>query len=796
MRSVTTRLWAVLALAIAAAPAYAVSLSPTPFPLPGGSFQAADGNQLPAPGVTDWTPEDAAGRVAHVDDPNAQDSAFTGGSKEYAPFEWGLTTEAGGVSPAQVNIRDAWGSLQRPGNGMFLNVAFARAAAGGTAFLTLELNRDARLWDNGRARIPCRTTGDLLVSYEPQGNTVDVVARRWVTTRSDPGSGCAAEGNLVNADDLTPDVDLQGALNAETIANALPGAYGASIPAERFGEAGLDLVAIVAEIFNDRCFAYTSARAHTRSSDSVSANMQDYLAPERLEARRCAASGSKFFDRNANGARDAGEPGLPRFVIFADYDGDGERDSGEPFAVTDADGDYVIDDIRPPGGSYTLRETFLPGPLVTRDWRCSYPAAIAPGPLGCGHGPIDAAAEPYARDRDFGNWSPAQLTVLKRLYPADDPGRFDLLVNGATVVPAAGDGATGTIPVPPGTHAVAESAVPPTDPGAYESSVECKVGTRRAFRRPGTTSSIGLLAGDTGACTFRNLRLGAPAPVIVIDKTGPATAEAGTTLRYTLYVENIGSVSIPAGDVEVTDDGCDAPPELDNKQGDASPGTLDPGDVWIYTCSRATHTPGDDCATRTVTNTAEVSGPPPTEPDSSTISTILTCPDRPVEPEVAPPGPEVPDAGVAGKIASFRLPSCVRRGSRVSMGLSRVASVQLFVGGEPIRGVSVRPLQDRVVIRVRQDFVPGRYRVTARIRYQQGAGTAPVRLTRTVRVCGRPLPHACPAGAHARASCLGGLIGHGRDRSRVRTRAVRLPARAEGAQRPRLVQREQGPLRE
>ena len=31
-------------------------------------------------------------------------------------------------------------------------------------FLTFERNRDARLWDNGRARIPCRTTGDLLVS--------------------------------------------------------------------------------------------------------------------------------------------------------------------------------------------------------------------------------------------------------------------------------------------------------------------------------------------------------------------------------------------------------------------------------------------------------------------------------------------------------------------------------------------------------------------------------------------------------------------------------------------------------
>jgi hypothetical protein len=75
--------------------------------------------------------------------------------------------------------------------------------------LTFELNRDARLSDNARVRIPCRTSGDLLVSYEPQGKIVDVVVQRWVTTRADPDSGSAAEGRLVDADDLAPNVDVQ-----------------------------------------------------------------------------------------------------------------------------------------------------------------------------------------------------------------------------------------------------------------------------------------------------------------------------------------------------------------------------------------------------------------------------------------------------------------------------------------------------------------------------------------------------------------------------------------------------------
>ncbi|HET8755207.1 MAG TPA: hypothetical protein VFM58_04320 [Solirubrobacteraceae bacterium] len=747
---------------IVAAPAYAVSLSPTPAPLPGSTFQGADGDQAAALGLTDWTPEDAAGRVAHGPDPNADDSAFKGGSKENAPGDWDLTTESGGVSPSKANIRDAWGMVQRPAGRTFVNLAFAREASGGSTFLTFELNRDARLWDNGRARIPCRTTGDLLVSYEPSGNTVDVIVQRWVTTRANPATGCAAEGRLEDASGVTANVDVQGALNQAAIANTLPGAYGAAIPEGRFGETALDLAAVVSDAFNDRCFAFTSAWMHSRSSDSDSANMQDYVKPKPLEARRCAAAGTKFFDRNANGVRDAGEPGLARFRIFADYDGDGRRDSNEPFAVSDADGRYVIDDIRPPDGTYTLRESLVPGQPVRRAWRCSYPAAIAPGRFGCGHGPIDVDAEPFARDRDFGNWYPARLRVVKRLYPASDPGRFALSLDGQVIVPEAGDGDSFRRALAPGTYTVAESAAGSTDPADYRSIAQCKVGTGRTTLRLGTAATITLLAGDRGVCTFRNVRVGSDAPAISIDKTGPATAEAGARLRYTLYVENVGTVPIPAANVKVSDDRCDDPPRLDSKPGDASPGTLDPGDVWIYACSRTTAAPGDACVTHGVTNTADVSGRAngTTVTDSSTIVTVLTCPDQP-EPdpggEVAPPGPEVPDAGVAGQVALSKAPSCLRRGSRVVIRTSRVASVRLFVGGEPLRGVTVAALQDRIVIRVTKDFAPGRYRVTARVRFQRGAGTAPVRLSRTVRVCGRRGPIACPSVERARAACRGVL---------------------------------------
>ena len=305
-----------------AAPAAAADLDPSDDPLPGSSFQAADGNQAPTTQFTDWASFQSAGRVVHAPDPNDEDSAFKGGSKEDEPGDWDLTTEAGGVNPAKDNIRDAWAAVDQPGGRTFAYLAYAREKEEGTTFVTFELNRDSRLWNNGQARIPCRRTGDLLISFEPQGNRdAAVVVSRWKTTATDPDTSCATKGRLTDATGLKDGVDVQGAPNDEDIANSLPGAYNSEIPEGRFGETGIDLAKVLADAFGDDCLAYASVWMHSRSSTAESSNMQDYVAPQPIDARTCAAAGTKFFDRNANGLRDDGEPGLPRFEIFADYDG-------------------------------------------------------------------------------------------------------------------------------------------------------------------------------------------------------------------------------------------------------------------------------------------------------------------------------------------------------------------------------------------------------------------------------------------------------------------------------------------
>ena len=745
----------------------ATVLPPTANPLPGSSFQGADGNQDDAAPRIDWPAMQAAGRGYHTPAPNPPDRAFTGGSQLLEPGNWDLGVEEGGVDPRKSNILDAWSAVDQSGGEVFLYLGFAREGAVGTTALAFELNHDSRLWNNGNATIPCRRTGDILVSYEAQGNDVDVVIQRWVTITANPGTGCATTGRLDDFTAFRPNVDAQGAVNASQIASRLPGFYDDAVPALHFGEAALNLTRILDEGFDEPCFSFGSIWMHSRASISDPSNMQDYVAPKQISVRSCSASGVKFHDLDADGHHDAGEPGLPLYLIWADYDNDGVRDAGEPFSITDDDGQYVINDIRRTG-SYMLRETIATTPgrrrAASAGVTCSFPNDGTPGGTGsapggmfpCAWGPIDPATTTNAKGRDFGNYLPAKLTIKKVLEPSADPGRFDLLVNGVVELPAAGDGASRALEVRPGAHTVSEQPAGTTNAADYESTVECKLGTRRRVLRSGPVyANLVLKSGESAVCTFRNLRHGAPA--IAIDKTGPATATAGDTIHYTLYVSNPGDVPFAAAAVVVTDPRCDEAPDLVGKGGDASPGTLDPGDTWTYRCSRKTAAPGADCVAATVPNTATVTGTAAgtSVNDSSTISTVLRCPPGPgPEPgpgpgpnppnPVVPPGPRPPEAGDAARAAFRTVRGCVRGTvTRVSLQGTRIATARVSVNGSPRATLDGRTLQ-RVFSRL-VPISPGRrYKVAVRVTFERGSGSPPVTLTRVIRACVLARTHRVP----------------------------------------------------
>ena len=126
--------------------------------------------------------------------------------------------------------------------------------------------------------ITCRTTGDLLISYEvASGGTppnVDIVVYKWTTTTLDPnGSGCGATGTLTPLD---PQPFAQGAVNAASITNHISGTLAnPSLAAGTFGEASLDLTGILPKLRLDVCESFVQATMHTRSSTSIDSQLQD-----------------------------------------------------------------------------------------------------------------------------------------------------------------------------------------------------------------------------------------------------------------------------------------------------------------------------------------------------------------------------------------------------------------------------------------------------------------------------------------------------------------------------------------
>jgi hypothetical protein len=256
-------------------------------------------------------------------------------------------------------------------------------------------------------------------------------------------------------------------------------------------------------------------------------------------------------------------------------------------------------------------------------------------------------------------------------------------------------------------------------------------------------------------------------PAIAIDKTGKATATAGDLLTYSLAVSNPGNVPFAAAKVVVTDVRCDAPPALQSKNDDATPGTLDPGDSWTYSCRVQTHS-GDT----SVVNTAKVEATDScgkTVTADETFTTKLTPPPPPITPPTTPttPGPTatpqqpattteqpapVGTAPVAQKPAiavspvraspgSAKLsgPSrCLRAGvTHATVTGKRIVKVTFFVDGKRVKTLTKpNATGGRFILAVNVRELPfGSHRVEAQIRFAASSATKAKTLRTGVTRC-------------------------------------------------------------
>jgi hypothetical protein len=101
------------------------------------------------------------------------------------------------------------------------------------------------------------------------------------------------------------------------------------------------------------------------------------------------------------------------------------------------------------------------------------------------------------------------LTVVKSLSPNNDPGRFNLLVDGIPVKVDAGNGdSTVPLAVTAGDHTVDEAAGTGTDLADYNASINCVNGNAPVLFAPTGSGpwTVTINDGDNITCTITNVR--------------------------------------------------------------------------------------------------------------------------------------------------------------------------------------------------------------------------------------------------------------------------------------------------
>jgi hypothetical protein len=378
----------------------------------GSTFDAGNGVEDPASSTScgtlanvactsDWKSLNSAGSVTLTADDNTHDTGFVGGNKEQQPGSWAFNTSSGGVTPAKSNVLAAWSALEPTRSTSWLYLAFKRSGTTGNSFIAFELNQSSATWVNTvGTTIPCRTDGDLLVSFST-GNPVQLELYRWVGTPGSGGIGCpnGGSGTFVDSGPLSAP-NASGAMNfSSAITNYLqPGSYGSTFSTMAFGEAKINLPAVLSSLGASPCTSFVSMQVQSRSSSSISSALIDYGGPQPVSVQSCAVSGQKFEDSNANGTKDSGESGLSGWTFYLDSNNNGVQDSGEPSAVTGSDGNYHI--LNVPAGTYTVRESPTTA-QASAGWVRSKPA------LSNGRTVTVGSAGGSSSRNDFGNYRPA-----------------------------------------------------------------------------------------------------------------------------------------------------------------------------------------------------------------------------------------------------------------------------------------------------------------------------------------------------------------------------------------------------
>lgn len=288
----------------------------------------------------------------------SNDDSFGQGSKEDTAVPSVVT---GSIPPNKSDLLNFGVYQEGTGAAGFLNLFWHRVQEpSGTTNMDFEFNQSPTLSGNGVT--PVRTAGDILIQYDlAQGGTnPQLFVSRWVTTGNpaDPVLGCEANNSVPcwqKRTNLSASALATGSINTSAIPAAEADGLG-SISARTFGEAQIAMSVLFPS--QTQCLTFGSAYLKSRSSDSFTAALKDFIAPIPTNLSNCGSLTINKTDdatppNPLSGAeftlyKDATPTGLPL----------GVEDTVAGTCTTGATGTCTISNVL--AGNYCLDETIVP----------------------------------------------------------------------------------------------------------------------------------------------------------------------------------------------------------------------------------------------------------------------------------------------------------------------------------------------------------------------------------------------------------------------------------------------------
>jgi hypothetical protein len=533
------------ALAAGTAIGNTATCSNTAATLAGSGFEIdSDANQVvDSSGCIDWldtstdpgTQQDA---IVKTDTPSGNDDeSFGNGTKEDTAEP---SVVDGGIPPNKSDLK-AFGVFVERTQGMsgFLELFWSRVQEPtGTTNMDFELNQKfcdtsatpTNCAPNGLT--PLRTSGDKLITYDLDrgGTRATISIRTWDGSAWGPATVLTSENppqalGTINTSQITAANSLVGALSPRT-----------------FGEASISFEALFGQ---GACGQFGSAYLKSRSSDSFTAALKDFVPPQRVDISNCPAGltttatspvtiGEPISDTAHLDTGNTNPTGTITFHLFSDSQCQTEITTGLSPVTVNGDGSYNSGDYTPTAaGSYF--------------WTASYSGDAT-------HDPVSTACGEAGETSVVNKASPSISTTLSsESIEAGGTVHDSSTLSGAT--PDAGGTVTYTVYTndtctnefaDAGTKTVTNGVVPDSDPVTFNQAGD--------YYWQAVYSGDSNNNGATSVCTTEHLVVGKKSPSIATTLSDEsiqvgesihdsstlsgATPDAGGTVTYTVYTDS------------------------------------------------------------------------------------------------------------------------------------------------------------------------------------------------------------------------------------------------------------------